>query len=215
MSFSKNLFQTWIIGCAVFGLSGIFLFFGANWSAYQKVWQYQSGDITAQVESNDLVKTLGVVQPSTEADSNINDKETERPDQIEINRIQVIAPVIWDTSFDLTNQKLSQGVVHIQGTAYPGQVGNSVIFGHSSDYFWRKNPYATVFTLLPKLKPGDSISIQKNGQKYNYQVQGTKVVSASDLTVLNQSQAKEMTLITCYPLGTTLKRFMVRATLVD
>ena len=71
------------------------------------------------------------------------------PAKIIINSINVTAPVIYDqTTVNEDNflQALHNGVVHYPNTAFPGQVGNMVIFGHSSGQWWAPGTYKFVFT---------------------------------------------------------------------
>jgi phosphatidylglycerol:prolipoprotein diacylglycerol transferase len=47
-------------------------------------------------------------------------------------------------------KKLEQGIVHIAYTPMPGEVGNSYIIGHSSNYAWIKSNYNKIFKPLEK-----------------------------------------------------------------
>ncbi|MBA3678682.1 sortase [Candidatus Saccharibacteria bacterium] len=130
-----------------------------------------------------------------------------------IPKINVNAPLVFiDT---LEEQKiltaLQGGVVHYAGTANPGENGNSVIFGHSSNDWWEKGNYKFVFVLLEKLVPGDQYEIHYQSRRYVYQVESTKVVQPTDLTVLDQTPTPYSTLITCTPPGTSWRRFIVKA----
>jgi sortase (surface protein transpeptidase) len=44
-------------------------------------------------------------------------------------------------------------------TPDPGQSGNILIFGHTSYYWWKKNPYGDIFAKIPLLRHGDIIEI--------------------------------------------------------
>lgn len=132
---------------------------------------------------------------------------------ISIPKINVSAPVVYATSNDenaiLTD--LQSGVVHYANTALPGQPGNSVIFGHSSNDWWEVGNYKFVFVLLDKLVPGDTFTVNYNSHQYLYQVSTSTVVDPTDVAVLNQTADPEMTLITCSPPGTSWKRLVVTA----
>ena len=134
--------------------------------------------------------------------------------QIRIPKINVTAPVLFDQK--TVNewaflQDLHNGVVHYPGTALPGQVGNVVIFGHSSGQWWAPGNYKFIFTLLDKLTYGDRIFIDYKGTRYIYRVYNTKVVLPTDLSVLNQSGGGMLTLMTCTPVGTSAKRLIIQA----
>ena len=132
---------------------------------------------------------------------------------ITIPKINVNAPIVFAKSnIEAAIQKdLENGVVHYANTALPGQNGNSVIFGHSSNDWWEPGGYKFVFVLLDKLQIGDTFTVNYNSQQYLYEVYETKVVEPTDLSVLNQPATPEMTLITCSPPGTSWKRLIVRA----
>lgn len=135
------------------------------------------------------------------------------PPSLAIPKVNVTAPIIFASSnVEASIQKdLQSGVVHYAGTANPGENGNSVIFGHSSNDWWEPGNYKFVFVLLDKLVVGDTFTANYNGTQYVYQVTETKVVEPTDVSVLGGSGVPEMTLITCTPPGTSWKRLVVRA----
>jgi sortase A len=107
-------------------------------------------------------------------------------------------------------QKLTQGVAHAKGTSLPGEFGNSFYFAHSSDNFYNANRYNSVFYLLNKLSRGNLIYLIYNGIIYSYKVTESEVVNAEDVNYLQSDENKKtVTLMTCWPAGTTLKRFIV------
>jgi LPXTG-site transpeptidase (sortase) family protein len=134
-------------------------------------------------------------------------------DTISIPKINVNAPVEYITSDQETDIEtaLENGVVHYSGTALPGQVGNVAIFGHSSNDWWQPGNFKFVFVLLDKLAPGDQITINYNSHQYVYQVTGSQVVDPTDVGVLNPSSTPTLSLITCTPPGTSLRRLVVTA----
>jgi len=112
-------------------------------------------------------------------------------------------------------EDLMQSLVQYPGTSLPGQYGNTVIFGHSvlPQFFNPKN-YRTIFSTLPPLKEGDEIFIDFDGILYRYEVLGLQEVSQEDATVLEQHYDGEyLSLITCVPPGTYLRRLVVTAKL--
>lgn len=111
---------------------------------------------------------------------------------------------------------LKQSLIHYPGTAQPGDLGNGVIFGHSvlPQFFNPKN-YLTIFSTLHTLDPGDEISITSGPATYTYKITDMYVTSPDDLTPLAQSYAnRTLTLITCTPPGTYLKRLIIKAVLI-
>lgn len=132
-----------------------------------------------------------------------------------IPKLNVNTAVVQDVN--AANEKeyfsaLEKGAAHAKGTVFPGQDGNSFIFAHSTLNFWEVSRYKAVFTLLRKLEPGDRIVTFYQGQRYDYRVKEKKIVEASDITDLTPTAVgKRLTLQTCDPPGTTLKRLIVIA----
>lgn len=96
----------------------------------------------------------------------------------------------------------------------PGATGNAFIFGHSSNYPWIKGDYNDVFALLDNLEFGDKIIVYYNQQKFVYTIREKKIIRPGDLKALDRDDTKkELSLMTCWPIGTTLKRMLVFAEL--
>ncbi len=108
---------------------------------------------------------------------------------------------------------LTQGVAHASGTATPDQFGNVFIFAHSATNWYQANDYNAVFYLLNKLVAGDSIIVYFENIPYNYSVDEIKFVKPAEVDYLsNNLNTNQLTLMTCWPPGTTLKRLIVVAT---
>lgn len=107
---------------------------------------------------------------------------------------------------------LSHGVAHAKGTKLPGQGGNIFLFAHSSVDLFMAQQYNSVFYLIHHLDSGDIIKIWYQNQEYDYQVSEKKIVSQSDVDYLTKASPTEvLTLMTCWPPGTNLKRLIVIA----
>lgn len=107
---------------------------------------------------------------------------------------------------------LKKGVAHAAGTAFPGEGGHIFLFAHSTDYFWNVSNYNAVFYLLYKLEKGDEVNLFYKGQRYVYKVIGKEIVDPSQVQYLTRKTNREfLTLQTCWPPGTTLKRLLVFA----
>lgn len=132
---------------------------------------------------------------------------------ISIPKINATAPIIFEPSYDEAKiqKALEGGVVHYGGTPNPGEPGNSVIVGHSSNDWWEPGAYKYVFILLDKMVVGDTYSVNYNSKQYIYQVTEVLVVAPNDLSVLKATTEPTMTLITCTPPGTTWKRLVIKA----
>ena len=107
---------------------------------------------------------------------------------------------------------LQKGVVHYPGTAKPGQTGNVFITGHSSYYPWDPGKFKDVFAVLGKLEVGDEYYVYYDQKKYTYKVTEKIEVTPDNVNVLQQPHDKKVsTLMTCTPVGTTLRRLIIRA----
>lgn len=134
-------------------------------------------------------------------------------DTVMVNSLDISAPVSWDIPLNESaiQAKLVQGVVHILGTAQPGEHGTVVIFGHSSNYIWAKGSYNSVFAPLIKAQLGQQITLVFQHVPYNYKIVKIFTVSPSDIAVFNASSQDSLRLITCTPIGTSLNRLVIEA----
>ncbi len=140
---------------------------------------------------------------------------------LKIPAIGVVAPVIWvhETDEKKILHSLENGIIHYPGTPIPGMKGNSYITGHSSYYTWSKSSFKEVLKDINKLKVGDEIIFTyklTNGKNIDivYEVREPGiVVLPDDERLFAEYEGYELTLVTCWPLGTNLKRMMVKADL--
>lgn len=121
----------------------------------------------------------------------------------------------WDELEGDIQKALRNGVIHYPGTALPGENGNIAITGHSSFYAWDSGRFKDVFALLHEVKMGDKIAVYFNQRKYIYEVDKIKVVLPKDVDVLGKTTREQLTLITCTPMGTNLKRLIITAKLIE
>ena len=98
----------------------------------------------------------------------------------------ISAPITWSTPLDIKVQSklLNAGLVHIAGTALPGEKGMAAISGHSSNYPWIKSSYNSVFAPLVKAKIGDTVEINYNNTLYTYKITKKYEVKPSQVSVL-------------------------------
>lgn len=141
---------------------------------------------------------------------------------VKIEKIGVDAPMVWSQSDD--DQKmlkdLENGLSHFAKTAAPGQNGNAIISGHSSNYAWAKGSYNYVFKDLEKLEKNDVVNIkivQKNGKTFflKYVVSDKFITTPDDERIFADTENPTLTLSTCWPVGTALKRTIIKAELIN
>ncbi len=134
-----------------------------------------------------------------------------------IPKINVDVPVLYDIGFDSKSQMaaMEHGVAHFAipgANSHPGEVGNTVLSGHSSNDLFDAGDYKFIFAQLEKLSIGDTLYANYQGKRYTYVVTKTEVVQPNNVNSLIYPTTKPvMTLITCTPLGTALNRLLVTA----
>lgn len=142
-------------------------------------------------------------------------KPPSRPSKITHYTLSIPELKIQKAVVEIGGEDLMKSLIQYSGTALPGQYGNTVIFGHSVlPQFFNPENYKTIFSTLPTLKKGDEIFVNFDGIEYRYQVTQMLEVEPSDILGLAQHYDNQyLTLITCVPPGTYLKRLIVRAEL--
>jgi len=149
-------------------------------------------------------------------DPNIEIKVGPEPRLI-IPKINVDVPVIYDIGNDYDSQMaaMSKGVAQFAipgASSHPGQVGNTVIAGHSSNDLFDSGDYKFIFAQLDNLAIGDTIYANYGSKRYTYVVTKKEVVKPSDVSKLAYPTTDPiLTLVTCTPLGTSINRLLITA----
>lgn len=137
--------------------------------------------------------------------------------KIYIPKIRVDADVIYDTTPDHVSQMkaMEKGVAWfgIAGAnSKPGQVGNTVLSGHSSNDWLESGDNKFVFARLEQLQLGDMIYLHYNTTRYSYTITKREIVKPTEINKLvYETDRPVLTLITCTPLGTSEKRLLLTA----
>jgi sortase A len=134
-----------------------------------------------------------------------------------IPKINVDVPVVYSTTPDYDSQMkaMESGVAYfgIPGAdSKPGQIGNTVLSGHSSNDITDQGDYKFIFARLDALEVGDTIYANYQGKRYVYSVTKKEVVKPTEVNKLVYPTDKPvLTLITCTPLGTAINRLLITA----
>jgi len=123
---------------------------------------------------------------------------------LRIPRLHLEVPVLEGTD-ELT---LNRGVGHIEDTAAPGTDGNSGIAGHRDGFF----------RVLKDITTGDAMELELQRGVDVYRIERTWIVQPEDVSVLDPTATRSVTLVTCYPfyfIGSAPQRFIVRAEFVS
>jgi sortase A len=97
-------------------------------------------------------------------------------------------------------------VGHHEGTANPGETGNVVLAGH-------RDINSALFRELDRLQPGDEVFVSNSLREYRYVVTESFVVGPTHAEVMDPTDDKRVTLITCTPIGLATQRLVVTAIL--
>lgn len=116
----------------------------------------------------------------------------------------------------VSSDDLSKSLIQFGGSALPGTLGNTVIFGHSTlPQFFNPADYTTIFAKLTDLTEGDEVEITYDNVTYRYVIYEKVVVDPYDYSVLSkQTLPYVLSLITCVPPGFNSRRLVVRARLL-
>lgn len=182
----------------------------------------------AELEEREEAEKLSIKQMKKEQDKkniNLNIEITPYENRVIIPKIGKNIPLLdiknkninWEDELnDIFMKELENGIIRYPGSAKPGEDGISFIFWHSSNFPWIKWDYNDVFSLLDNVEFDDEVIIYYNQQKYIYKIREKKVITPWDVSVLDRNKKKsEITLMTCWPIWTTLNRLIVTWELIE
>lgn len=132
---------------------------------------------------------------------------------VEIPKLNINVPLIWNTDFSRVQEDLKYGVVHHPLTALPGEVGMVSIHGHSSGYPW-DGDYKNAFTKINFLESGDEAFVTVYGvdgesRRYRYIVRSKKTFAKDDAKQFEDRGGSFLNLSTSWPVGTARERYVV------
>lgn len=226
---TKDILRQITVGLSILVIG----FFAINYSAYYQIvkskWDnyFNVNTIEQQVNTDD---TTNKADLKSSEDPEVQKRQipalnlevTPIDNRIIIPKINQNIPIVRVSSKNLINKDwnalekemqdaLKDGVVHYPGTSLPGQTGNAVITGHSSYFPWDPGRFKDVFALLHDVEKGDHIIVYYEQQKIEYEVVEKKEVQPDNIEVLKQTPDDRITLITCTPVGTNLRRLIIIA----
>lgn len=217
----------------------IIAFFAMNAGAYYQIVKSRINKLLGIETQSELTKVVEE-KISTEKLTKTNENALKRLKTIPILNMEIMPsdtrlivpainqniPVVGASSENLEKKDwgalekdiqnaLKDGVVHYPGTSWPDQTGNTVITGHSSYFPWDPGRFKDVFALLHDVNVGDKIALYYKQHKYIYEISEKKVVMPDNIEPLKQTTDQRLTLITCTPVGTNLKRLIVVGKLIE
>lgn len=168
---------------------------------------------------NKLTKTYYYINPEESPEIRGRQIIPESTDfGIVIPKINANAPIFANIDPFKENEFLpilKKGIAHAKSTSFPGHGDNIYLFAHSASGILEIQQYNAIFYLIDKLEKDDQIVIYYKEKLYYYYVFEKKIVSPEAIKYLEETEEEILTLQTCYPPGTTLKRLVVRAKLKE
>lgn len=159
----------------------------------------------------------GAINPQNIVVNPLADQTVSTDPRLIIPKINVDVPVVYDIGNDYNSlmSAMDKGLAHFAipgASAHPGEKGNTVLSGHSSNGIFDNNDYKFIFVNLDKLEKGDVIYANYKGIRYTYAVSDKMVVEPTEVNKLVQNSEKPiLTLVTCTPIGTARYRLLVTA----
>jgi sortase A len=198
----------WVAGIGLLGTYG-----GARW------WYAHSHEtaLASFHTAQSAAQITRISEPEPEAAVDMSTWSTERKERyretlrddltpealLRIPALKLVVPV-----FDGANEtNLNRGAGRIEGTARIGEEGNLGIAAHRDGFF----------RVLKDVHLGDVLLIERLTVTEQYRVESIDIVDPSQVSVLDPTSTRSVTLVTCFPfyhLGPAPKRFIVRAAIV-
>lgn len=152
-----------------------------------------------------LQDKLGTQLASPQLQQAYRDRQVETGDSLTRVRIPAIDVDVVVVE-GITPSALRAGAGHYPQTPLPCEEGNMAIAGH-------RTTYGKPFGNLDRLKAGDTIEMTTPIGGCVYQLsRDPYVVPPTDVSVLDATPERALTLTTCHPRGSAAQRLIVRAT---
>ncbi|MFB4165681.1 class D sortase [Alteribacillus sp. JSM 102045] len=207
--------KTWdkLLSCLI--IAGVFItgYFGYQWwLGFQSVESLPAKAVetwnrTPHVET--MERTIDATEAREESpvmsNENTTYEEGEEIGRLVIPRIEKRFYTYWGADDETLDRGV--GLYVSKWTTTPDQEGLTVLSGHRD----------TVFTNLDQVETGDSIFLEFEQKRYEYQVEDIWITDAEDRTVIVEKDEAALTLTTCYPfdfVGSAPDRYIIESTLV-
>ena len=183
--------------------------------------------ISQKIEEEKLEEKLSISKYKKELDNrdiNLNIEITPYTNRVIIPKIGKNIPLLdiknrnisWQNELnDIFMKELENGIIRYPWSSKPWEDWVSFIFWHSSNFPWMKWDYNDVFSTLDNVVMWDEVIVYYWQEKYTYKIKEKRVIKPGDVSVLKRNKDKsEITLMTCWPIWTTLNRLIVTWELV-
>lgn len=130
-----------------------------------------------------------ILKPSPTPSSFANQVSNVKPIKLYIPKIRKILAISDGVAIGNRWTISETGVSYLTPSALPGQVGNSVIYGHNR---------REILGDLPQVKIGDFVwVVLSNGDFVKYQIFEMKEVTPQQVEILTQTSDRRLTIYTC------------------
>ena len=135
------------------------------------------------------------------------------PTRVVIKKVGIDTPISdpASTKLEVLDNALLSGAVHYPGTAYLGEQGSVLLFGHQSYLPIIHNQAFKAFNNVQKLSEGDIISVYSGATEYRYAVRSVTLVTVDFGAISLETTGQTLTLVTCNSLGEKEQRYIVKA----
>jgi len=166
--------------------------------------------------SRDVVPLSNLPQLGEESVSSqaIQEVSAVLPKRIEIPAIKMDLSIQNPSTRDVEKlyNLLVSGPARYVDSAKLGEVGNMIVFGHSSRLPVVRNRMYKAFNDISELDAGDAITVTgENGDKYLYLVTTVRTADAEEDVISLSKDSTRLTLVTCNVLKEKTSRFIVEA----
>lgn len=135
----------------------------------------------------------------------VSSEYKEEPQRIIIPAVEINLPVEKARIVNETWEVLSDVASFGEGTSFPGEQGNTIIFSHA---------IYSLFGNLPNVPIESYVYLTTDSYTFTYKIVKTNSVTPDDLSILKSGNEKTLILYTCEG-SFDEKRFVAKAVLVD
>jgi LPXTG-site transpeptidase (sortase) family protein len=214
----KNNFNTlkFIISCIVIAGVVILPIIGIF-----SIWNFKPNDLIKNMQNlfrpedishnNNFTIESGedTLLPETIIANKLDEPERSNPaTKLIISSAQIDGTIVYGSDGE---KLLREGFWHYPASAYPGEKGVSIIFGHRR---YHLPPRTDTFYNLDKVNSNDMVQIElRDGTWLEYRVIKVEIINPEGITGVFREESNDYLLkfITCTPLGTSNQRLIVTA----
>ena len=141
--------------------------------------------------------------------------QSRQSDMITIPEIDSQLPIVTATTTEMVelHSLLDLGVVLYPKSARFGQLGQTILLGHSAPVNWPKIKHDTAFSRIDELAAGSPILVNYKGNAYQYTVVRTQIINRGVNLPELPGNGNSLLLVSCWPPGRNLNRIVVEAML--